>query len=96
MDLNITKAAGIWNGIVLVGQFGLSLIMPLLICLGACYLITDRTGAGGWIYIPGFILGLGGGFSTAYGFYRAAMKKNARRKDQKGRTENEFSVSRHL
>ncbi|HAB93699.1 MAG TPA: ATPase F0F1 [Lachnospiraceae bacterium] len=52
--------------LVMIGQFGLSLLMPLLLCLGGCYLMTSRLGVGLWVYFPGFVLGLGGSFMTAY------------------------------
>lgn len=52
--------------LIMLGQLGLSLMMPLLICLGICYLLTTKAGLGLWIYFPGFIFGLGGSFMTAY------------------------------
>ncbi len=52
--------------LIMLGQLGLSLMMPLLICFGACYLLTTRMGLGLWIYLPGFIFGLGASFMTAY------------------------------
>ena len=61
--------------LVLIGQLGLSLLMPLLICLGACYLLVTRLGLGMWIYLPGFIFGLGGSFMTAYKFGLSVIRK---------------------
>ena len=68
----------------LVSQLGLSLIMPTLLCLLACMLLTTYAGVGAWIYIPGFILGLGSSFMTAYKFYQAVIRKEeaAGRKDK--------------
>ena len=65
----------ILNNIALIGQFGLSLIMPLLICTFLCYFLVSKGIAGGWVYIPGFILGLGASFMTAYKFYLYVQKK---------------------
>ena len=62
----------------LVGQLGLSFIMPLLLCLGLCWLICDKTRVGEWIFIPGFFFGLGASFMTAYKFYIAQMNKQDR------------------
>ena len=49
-----------WNEILaqltLLGQLGLSLAMPILMCLGACYLLCTRLNAPLWIYLPGMIL----------------------------------------
>ncbi len=52
--------------LIMLGQLGLSLIMPVLICMGICYLLISKAGLGLWIYIPGFIFGLGASFMTAY------------------------------
>ena len=61
--------------LIMVGQFGLSLLMPLLMCLGGCYLLTSKLGLGLWIYIPGFVFGLGGGVMTAYKFWLAVNRR---------------------
>ena len=54
--------------LIMLGQLGLSLLMPLLMCLGGCYLLVTRVGLGLWIYFPGFLFGLGASFMTlAYG-----------------------------
>ena len=52
--------------LIMLGQLGLSLMMPILICLGICYLLVTKAGLGLWIYIPGFNFGLGASFMTAY------------------------------
>lgn len=61
--------------LVMLGQLGLSLLMPLLLCLLGCYLLTSRLGFGLWIYFPGFILGLGGSFMTAYKLWINVVNK---------------------
>ena len=96
MEFGFDRMTRIMNGIALIGQLGLSLVMPLLICIAVCYLIIDRTGAGSWVYIPGFILGLGGSFSTALGVYRSVLKRSERGGAGKKRSSKEVSVSRHL
>ena len=60
----------------MVGQLGLSLVMPVLMCLAVCYLLTSNLGCGAWIYIPGFILGLGASFMTAYKVYLSEERRN--------------------
>ena len=74
----------------LVGQIGLSFIMPLLISVGLCAYLVYRFEIGAWIYIPGFILGLGASFVTAYNFYTAETKKA--KKEEKKTT----SFNRHI
>lgn len=76
----------------MVGQLGLSLVMPLLICIFACYMLTTRLGMPGWIYILGFFFGLGGSMMTAYKVYLEVTKKTPTKK----RDDNEISISRHL
>lgn len=66
----------------LIGQLGLSLVTPVLMCLAVCYLITSRCGLGNWVYLPGFVLGLGASFMTAYKVYLSAMKKNPKKTEK--------------
>ena len=58
-----------------LSQLGLSLVIPLLMCIFLCYWLTTRFGFGGWIYIPGFILGLGSSCMTAWKFYTSVNSK---------------------
>lgn len=69
--------------ITLLSQLGLSILMPLLICLGICAYLTNKVGVGGWVFIPGFIMGFGSSFMTAYKFYMAVIKKESKEKDKK-------------
>ena len=77
--------------LVLVGQLGLSLIMPLIVCLGACYLLVTRLGLGMWIYLPGFIFGLGGSFMTAYKFGLSVIRKAEEEGEEVGSAFNSHS-----
>lgn len=61
--------SAIFKQLSLISQFGLSLIVPLLMCLGGAWLLNVKAGWGLWIYIPGFFFGLGSSFMTAYKFY---------------------------
>ena len=71
-------------------QLGLSLVTPILICLGICWLITHYTGAGMWVYIPGFFFGLGGSITFALNFYRTVMNREEKesRKRNRGKSFN--------
>ncbi len=71
----------VYSQALLLTQFGLSLVMPLLLCVLGCWWLTDRFGVGLWIYIPGFILGIGGSATTAYKFYLSVTKE--KNQDQK-------------
>ena len=85
-----------WNQIfaqlTLLAQLGLSLAMPLLMCLAGCYLLCTRLGIGLWIYLPGMILGLGASFMTAYKVYLSVTGKEQKPK----RGENEKNYNRHI
>lgn len=61
-------------------QFGLTLVIPLLACLYFCYWLCESFGIGGWVYIPGLILGLGAGVMTYYKLY---LKYKNKKKDKK-------------
>ena len=76
----------------MVGQLGLSLVTPLLICIFVCYMLTTRLGVGGWVYILGFFFGLGGSMATAYKVYQEVNKKN----EGKKRDEKEVSFNKHI
>ena len=85
-----------WNEILaqltLLGQLGLSLAMPILMCLGACYLLCTRLNAPLWIYLPGMILGIGASFMTAYKVYLAVTRKEKRDPQDP----DERSYNRHM
>lgn len=86
------KGADILKNITLLGQFSLSLITPLLLCLAVCWWLTTHTGVGGWIYIVGFFFGLGGSGMFAYKFYLSVIKK-----DETDKTGNrKISFNKHL
>ncbi len=78
----------------MVGQLGLTLLMPLLMCLFACYFLNTRLFVGVWVYIPGFILGLGAGFTSAYKVYLSTVHKEEKKKIKKG--PNEVSFNKHI
>ena len=54
-------------------QFALSLVTPLLLCLGICYLLTTKAQVGGWVYIVGFFFGLGGSGTVGWKFYKMVL-----------------------
>jgi len=76
----------------LLTQFGLSLITPLLLCLGLCWWLYSRFGWGGWIFILGFFFGLGGSGMVAYKLYLSVQKKQSQEKTGK---KEKVSFNRH-
>ena len=81
------------RNVTMLSQLGLSLITPVLICLAVCWLIVSKTGAGGWVYIPGFFFGLGGSGAVAYKFY---LSINRQQKKENKKKKNKVSFNRHL
>ena len=71
------------RNVTMLSQLGLSLITPVLICLAVCWLIVSKTGAGGWVYIPGFFFGLGGSGTVHINFI--FLLTDSRRKRTKRR-----------
>lgn len=79
------------KNITILTQFGLSLITPLLVCLGICGWLSIRMGIGGWIFIPGFFFGLGGSAMVAYKLYLGETKRHRREKRKK-----KVSFNKHI
>lgn len=89
--MQVKRMSEILSQFAMVGQLGLSLLMPLLMCLFVCYLLCTRLSVGAWIYIPGFILGLGGSMTTAYKVYLAVIHREEKKKKEKSSTEVYFN-----
>ena len=80
----------ILRNITALTQFGLSLITPLLLCLGLSWWVSSRWSVGAWVYIPGFFFGMGGSAMVAYKLYLTVIKK-----DKKEKKKNKISFNRH-
>ena len=87
---NFTEWSEILKHLTLLSQLGLTLIMPVLLCMGACWLLTSKIGLGGWVYIPGFILGIGASCTTAYKVYLSVMRR------QENKKRDGVNFNRHL
>lgn len=92
--MQVKRMSEILGQFAMVGQLGLSLLMPLLMCLLACYLLCAKLSVGAWVYIPGFILGLGGSMTTAYKVYLSVLHKEEKKK--KAKKSNEVYFNRHI
>jgi len=79
------------KNVALLGQLGLSIIMPMLLSIGICWYLNTRLGVGLWIYIFGFIFGIGSSFMTAYKFYLAEIQKTKKENKKK-----RVSFNRHI
>ena len=90
--MNVRNMSKILGQFAMVGQLGLSLLMPLLLCLFGCYLLCTKLSVGAWVYIPGFILGLGGSMTTAYKVHLSVIH----REEKKKKDNNEVFFNRHM
>jgi len=68
-------------------QLGITLIMPILLCIAFCWWLCDAFGVGVWVYIPGILFGLGSSVMSGYKFYRSVMKMQ-KKKDKKHGTDS--------
>lgn len=86
----------ILKNLSLLTQLGLSIVTPLLLCMFVCFMLMKHLGVGGWVFIPGFFFGLGGGAVSAAKFAglmdnldKKREKKSGRRTPKRGETFNE-------
>ncbi len=89
-----TNFSKVMTQFAMVGQLGLSLVTPLLLCIYICYTLTTKMGAPSWIYIIGFFFGLGASFMTAYKVYLDVILKN--KHEGKKRSDKEVSFNKHI
>ncbi len=87
---NMKKFGEIYKNMILLTQFGLSLVTPLLLCLGLCWWFTSVFRIGGWIFIPGFFFGMGGSGMVAYKLYLSIVKRQ-----KKENTKKKISFNTH-
>ena len=80
---NMKRFSQMYKNIILLTQFGLSLITPLLLCLGLCWWLTSSLGIGGWIFILGFFLGMGGSGMVAYKMYLSVVERQKKEDTKK-------------
>ena len=86
----------ILKNLSLLTQLGLSIVTPILLCLFICLMLVQHTGVGGWVFIPGFIFGIGGAAASAVKYTglmdnmdKKQEKKSGRKRPKRGETFNE-------
>ena len=81
------KRGNIMKNLAIFTQFGISFIMPLLVCLFLCGWLKERFSLGNWIFFPGFFFGLGGCAAVAYKYYQAVMRQESK-EEKSGKEES--------
>lgn len=82
-----------FENLIYVGQLGLDLIMPVLLCLGGAWYLDSHFGTGLWVYFVAFPLGLAAGGMTFWKFYQRVVMKGYRKKRE---DPGKISFSRHV
>jgi len=77
-----------FRNLSILSQFGLSLAMPLLLCLFVAYQLREHFHISYWIYLPAFFFGLAASFMTAYKFYLSVSEKE-KKQETKDRAFNQ-------
>ena len=77
-----------FRNLTILSQFGLSLAMPLLLCLFVAYQLREHFHISYWIYLPAFFFGLAASFMTAYKFYLSVSEKE-KKQETKDRAINQ-------
>lgn len=68
--------SNLFKQLAMISQLGITLIMPLLLCMLLCWFLTAKCELGGWVFIPGLIFGLGGSFMSGYKIYKSETAKS--------------------
>ena len=79
MDMKEHK--DVWNALVMVFQFGINMIVPILMCTLFGVWIGNKTGAA-WVTVPLFFVGALAGGTNIY-----KMSKKLIESDSKGKTD---------
>ena len=77
-----------FRNLSILSQFGLSLALPLLLCLFVAYQLREHFHLSYWIYLPAFFFGLAASFMTAYKFYLSVSEKE-KKQETKDRAFNQ-------
>ena len=77
-----------FRNLTILSQFGLSLAMPLLLCLFVAYQLREHFHLSYWISLPAFFFGLAASFMTAYKFYLSVSEKE-KKQEKKDRAFNQ-------
>lgn len=82
------------TNLVYVGQLGLDLIVPSLMCLGAAWLLDSHAGWGIWVYFPALFLGIAAGALNFRKFCERVVMKGFKKKPDPDKPER-ITFSRH-
>lgn len=61
--------------LVWLTQLGLTMLLPLVMCLGGCWWAVTRWGWPMWLYLPAILLGLAAGGQNFWVFARGRLRR---------------------
>ena len=64
-------------------QLGLTMLLPLVMCLGGCWWAVNRWGWPVWLYLPAILLGLAAGAQNFWQFAKGRIRRA--KKEDSGR-----------
>ncbi len=73
----------VWTGVCMVGQLGLDLIMPVILCMLLAYYLDSKFGLGIFVYLPALVLGLAAGVTNFKKFYHKIVMKDVEKRNEK-------------
>lgn len=77
----------LWSNLMYLTQMGLSLAMPMILCIAAAAWLQNRFGLGGWVVIAGIVLGVGGTVST----FRQILRRESQKAKRETQQRNAFN-----
>ena len=82
------KDTAVWDAFVMVFQFGINMIVPIVMCMAIGIWIGNKTGAG-WVTDPFFFIGARAGWVNVYKMSKRFMKPTEKRKGREDVKKNQ-------
>lgn len=73
----------ILNDLVWLTQLGLTMLLPLVMCLGGCWWAVEHWEWPGWLYLPAILLGLAAGGQNFWRFAKQRMNQAQKEKSSR-------------
>lgn len=73
----------ILEDLIWLTQLGLTMLLPLVMCLGACWWAVNRWGWPMWLYLPAILVGLAAGAQNFWSFAKMRLQRAEREKNER-------------
>ena len=71
------------TGIFYVGQLGLDLIMPVILCMLLAWFLDSKFGFGLFVFLPALVIGIAAGVTNFKKFYHKMVMKDVKKRNPK-------------